>query len=202
MRTVSDLIRQSDPLSDEPIWSPQVRQSVRQKVMRGAADVMPSIRVFRQFVAVAVVTLCLAFVAAAAIIPRVWAPAVQAQASVRFEMRLAEDSPAPGLQPVIGAGGTIYLHRDAVIGNSDIETARVVAGSPAGFSVDVTFTPRGAEKILRATSNHVGKSVAILIDGRVVASPSLKSAIRSSAEINGNFTRSDAERIANGMIGR
>jgi preprotein translocase subunit SecD len=44
--------------------------------------------------------------------------------------------------------------------------------------------------------------VAILIDGQVVASPSLKSAIRSSALINGNFTRSDAERIANGMIGR
>jgi preprotein translocase subunit SecD len=74
--------------------------------------------------------------------------------------------------------------------------------SSSGFSVGVTFTPRGAEKILRATSNHVGKSVAILIDGQVVASPSLKSAIRSSAEINGNFTPLDAERIANGMIGR
>jgi preprotein translocase subunit SecD len=52
----------------------------------------------------------------------------------------------------------------------------------------VTFTPSGSEKFLRATDNHVGKRVAILIDGQVVASPSLKSAIRSSAEINGNFT--------------
>jgi hypothetical protein len=202
MRTVSDLIRQSDPLSHEPIWSPQLRQSVRQKVLQGAADVTPSIRLFRQRVALTVVTLCLVFAAAAAIIPRVWAPPVLAQASVRFEIRLAEDSPAPGLQPVTGAGGTIYLHRDAVIGNIDIASARVTTGSPMGFSVDVTFTPRGSEKILRATRNHVGKSVAILIDGQVVASPSLKSAIRSSAEINGIFTRPDAERIANGMIGR
>ena len=142
MRTVSDLIRQSDPLSHEPIWSPQVRQGVRQKVLQGAKDVTPSSPFFRQLVPVAVVTLCLVFAAAVAIIPRVWAPPVQAQASVRFEIRLAEGSPAPGLQPVAGAGGTIYLHRDPVIGNIDIATARVMTRSPAGFSVDVTFTPR------------------------------------------------------------
>ena len=149
MSTVSDLIRQSDPLSHEPMWSPQVRQGVRQRVLQGCADAAPSIRVFRQRVAVAVLTVCLMFVAAAAIIPRVWEPPVQAQASVRFEIRLAEDSPAPGLQAVTtGAGGTIYLHRDAVIGNIDIATARVATRSPAGFSVDVTFTPQGAEKIV------------------------------------------------------
>jgi hypothetical protein len=202
MRTVSDVIRQTDPLSHEPIWSPQVRQDVRQKVLEGAADVMPSIRLFRQLVPVAVVTLCLVFVAAVAIIPRVWAPPLQAQASVRFEIRLAEDSPAAGLQAVNGADETIYLHRGAVVGNIDIAAARVMTGSPAGFSVEVTFTPSGSERILRATGNHVGKRVAILIDGQVIALPSLKSAIRSSAEINGNFTRLDAERIAQGMIGR
>jgi len=203
MSTVSDLIRQSDPLSHEPMWSPQVRQGVRQRVLQGCTDAAPSIRVFRQRVAVAVLTMCLMFVAAAATIPRVWEPPVQAQASVRFEIRLVEDSPAPGLQPVTtGAGSTIYLHRDAVIGNIDIATARVATRSPAGFSVDVTFTPQGAERISRATSNHVGKSVAILIDGHVVAVPRLRSAIRSSAEINGDFARAYAERIANGMIGR
>ena len=202
MSTVSDLIRQSDPLGHEPMWSPQVRQGVRQRVLQGCADAAPSIHVFRQRVAVAVLTMCLMFVAAA-IIPRVWEPPVQAQASVRFEIRLAEDSPAPGLQPVTtGIGSTIYLHRDAVIGNIDIATARVATRSPAGFSVDVTFTPQGAERISRATSNHVGKSVAILVDGHVVAVPRLRSASRSSAEINGDFTRADAERIANGMIGR
>jgi preprotein translocase subunit SecD len=202
MKTVSDLIRQSDPLRDEPSWSPQVRCDVRQTVLQRAADVMPAVRRFRHRVAVAVVTVSLVLVAGAAIIPRVWAPLVQAQASVRFEMRLAEDSPAPGLQPVTGASGTIYLHRDAVIGNSDIAAARVMTGNPAGFGVEVTFTPRGAEKIAQATRNHVGKSVAILIDGHVVATPRLRSALGSSAEVNGNFSRSDAERIAKGTIGR
>ena len=149
------------------------------------------------------VTMCLGFVVAAAIIPRVWVPLVQAQASVRFEIRLAEDAPAPGLQPPqTEAGRTIYLHRDPVVGNIDIATARVTSVGPAEFGVDVTFTPSGAEKILRAMRDHVGKPVAMLVDGQVVASPSLKSAIQLLAFINGNFTRSEAERIANGMIGR
>ena len=199
---MSDLIRQSDPLCHEPIWSPQVRQSVRQKVLHDAASVVPLIPLWRQPLAIAMVTMCLGFVVAAAIIPRVWVPLVQAQASVRFEIRLAEDAPAPGLQPANGAGQTIYLHRDPVVGNIDIATARVTSVGPAEFGVDVTFTPSGAEKILRAMRDHVGKPVAMLVDGQVVASPSLKSAIHSSAFINGNFTRSEAERIANGMIGR
>jgi preprotein translocase subunit SecD len=42
----------------------------------------------------------------------------------------------------------------------------------------------------------------MLIDGQVVATPRVRSAIRSSAEINGMFTRSEAERIAKGLIGR
>jgi preprotein translocase subunit SecD len=201
MSTVSDVIRQSDPFSHEPMWSPEVRAGVRQKVLQDAADVEPLIRAFRQRLTVAALAVCLVIAAAVAILPRVWAPMLQAQASVRFEIRLAEASPAPGLLSIIESGSTIYLHRDAVIGNIDIASARVIA-RPEGFSVEVTFTPRGAEKIAAATRNHVGKPVAILIDGRVVAMPGVRSAVGSSAEINGHFTRAEADRIANGMIGR
>ena len=104
MRTVSDLIRQSDPLSHEPIWSPQVRQGVRQKVLQGCRGVAAVDPAVSTALGGCVLTMCLVFVAAAAIIPRVWEPPVQAQASVRFEIRLAEDSPAPGLQPVKRSG--------------------------------------------------------------------------------------------------
>ena len=202
MRTVSDLICYSDPLGHEPMWSPQERQGVRQNVLRSATDVMPTIPLFRQPLVVAIVMSCLVVVAAAALLPRLWLSPVLAQASVRFEIRLAEESPASGLQPSTGARGTIYLHRDAIVTNIDIAAARVIAGSPSGFGVEVTFAPNAAERILRATRLHVGKPIAILIDGRVVASPSLKSAFSSSAVINGDFARVDAERIANGMIGR
>ena len=202
MKTVSDLICKSDPLSHEPIWSPRERQSVRQNVLRGAADVMPSIPFFRQPLMIAMMTFCLVLIAGAAIVPRLRLSPVLAQASVRFEIRLAEEFPGPGLEPSIGAGGVIYLHRDAIVSNVDIQAARVIPGSPSGFGVEVTFTTSGAERILRATRAHVGKPMVFLIDGKVVASPTLKSAVSSSAVISGDFAHVDAERIANGMIGR
>jgi preprotein translocase subunit SecD len=45
----------------------------------------------------------------------------------------------------------------------------------------------------------VGRPVAILIDGEVVMTPVVRSAIGNSATITGNYTRAEAERIASGM---
>ena len=202
MESICDLVRKSDPLCHESIWSPQERQGVRQSILRSAADLTPSKPRLQIRWAAALMTLCLVFVVGATIIPTVWWSPVEAQAPVRFEMRLAETSPAPGLQPLTGGGRIMYVHRDVIVGNVDIASARVIAGSPAGFGVEVTFTPSGAEKISRATANHAGNHVAILIDGQVVALPVVRSAIRVSAVISGDLTRPDADRIASGMIGR
>jgi preprotein translocase subunit SecD len=41
--------------------------------------------------------------------------------------------------------------------------------------------------------------MAVLVDGRVVMAPVVRSPISGSAVITGNFTRADAERIAEGI---
>jgi preprotein translocase subunit SecD len=51
----------------------------------------------------------------------------------------------------------------------------------------------------RATAMHLGRPVAILIDGRVVMAPLVRSPVSESAVITGDFTRAEAERIADGM---
>jgi preprotein translocase subunit SecD len=122
-------------------------------------------------------------------------------AQVRFEVRLAEDASGPGLQRIDVFGGrTVYLHPEFVLSNSDIAGTIVVPGDTYG--IDITITDTGAAKIFAATRGHVGKHVVILIDGQVVAAPVLRSPIRNSARISGNFTRADAERIATGVIGK
>ncbi|HEU5257491.1 MAG TPA: hypothetical protein VFU28_15970 [Vicinamibacterales bacterium] len=127
-----------------------------------------------------------------------------AQAAVRFEVRLAEDQPAPGLRAVrVGSSDrTVYVHPEIVVTNNDIEGSTVIPGNaPARFWIDVRLNAAGAEKMRQATANHLGKPVAILIDGDVVAVPTLKSPIGTAAVISGDFTRADAQRIAAGMIG-
>ena len=94
----------------------------------------------------------------------------------------------------------IYLHADVVVGNGDISQSRVVPGDgPAQFWVGVDFSPAGAEKMRRATADHVGRPIAILGDGVVVTAPMLRSPVGGSAVISGDFTRAEAELIANGI---
>ena len=50
------------------------------------------------------------------------------QAAIRFEVRLAEDKPAPGLREakLSGSDRSVYLHDEVIVTNSDIAAARAV----------------------------------------------------------------------------
>jgi preprotein translocase subunit SecD len=50
-----------------------------------------------------------------------------------------------------------------------------------------------------ATGGHIGKPVAILLDGQMVMAPVVKASLGASAEITGNFTKAQAERIVEGI---
>jgi preprotein translocase subunit SecD len=124
---------------------------------------------------------------------RMWSSfVIDLQAAVRFEVRLAEDRPAPGLREakVSGSNRSVYLHDEVIVTNSDIAQARVVQGSgPSQYGVSVEFNASGAEKMRRATRNHIGRPVAILLDGQVVVAPALRTLIGASAVISGDYPR-------------
>src|SRR6185295_13430299 len=73
---------------------------------------------------------------------RVWPRmASESYAAVRFEMRLAEDQPAPGLREAQIDGKLIYLHEDVVVSNGDIVRAEVIPGnSGLEYWVSVEFS--------------------------------------------------------------
>jgi preprotein translocase subunit SecD len=126
----------------------------------------------------------------------------ETHAAVRFEVRLAEETAAPGLieAKIAGSDRTIYLHQEIVVSNGDIASAQLLpARTGSQFVVGVTFTAEGARKMAAATQNHIGKPVAILVDDEVVMAPTVRSAIGGAAEINGNYTKEQAERIVNGL---
>jgi hypothetical protein len=200
MKTIAELLRDADPLSYEPGRSQRARLMSRQDLIlapqpRRVAKLWTR---RRALIAVAVI----AGVAAGA---GYWVRgAVDVAAAVRFEARLAEENPGDGLRGVVVAGSsrTIYLHEDTVVTNSDIASAEVVAGGASSFSVAVTFTASGAEKMSRASGSHIGKPLAILIDGEVVMAPVVRAPITTSAVITGNLTKAEAERIVAGIVGK
>jgi preprotein translocase subunit SecD len=121
-------------------------------------------------------------------------------AQVRLEVRLAEERAVPGLLVAERPDGrVIYLHPETVASNDDIAATWVVARGIQDFGVRVQFQPLAAERIRQATAAHVGRPVAILIDGKVAMAPTVRSPIGDSAEISGDFTQTEAERIATGI---
>ncbi len=202
MKTTAELLREADPLGYEPRRSDMQRHLSRQRVLEQTS--MPPLHaVPRHRFALAMAVLA---VAAIGMTAGYWLRiAVDVVAAVRFEVHLAEDAPAAGLREVtVSAGGRrIYLHEEAILANSDIAHAEVMTGGTATtFNVAITFNDAGASKISRATANHIGKPLAILIDGAVVMAPVLRAQITTSAVISGDFTRADAERIVAGIVGR
>ena len=121
------------------------------------------------------------------------------QAAIRFEVRLAEDEPGPGLREakVTGSQRTVYLHNEVIVTNGDIASARAFQqDGTSNYGISIEFKPSGTNKMRDATAKHIGKPMAILFDGEVVMAPVVRSSIGSSAEITGKFTKAEAESIA------
>jgi SecD-like export protein len=203
MKTVRDLLRDTDPLRHEPDRLAEERARLRQAVVTAASDATaPLAPWFRARIAL-LATAALVVIAIVAVGSQLWSPgSATLQAAVRFEVRLAEDGPAADLREarVAGSNRAIYLHQEVFVSNSDIAQSRVVQGDSASrFGVAVEFSASGAQRMRQATANHIGKPVAILIDGEVVAAPVLRGPISTLGLISGDYTRADAERIVSGI---
>lgn len=102
------------------------------------------------------------------------------QVPVSIELRLAEGAPAPGLVPakVYGQADTVYLHPEAHLSNSGI--ARVEAAktrSRRGLVLELWLTKAGAERLAEVTGQHIGDSLAVLINSVVVSVPMIEEPI-------------------------
>jgi hypothetical protein len=202
MRTPSELLRDADPVGWEPRRSARERGMARQTILTSAHRAEP-LSPRRPMGRVAVTALMLVGMAVGSLY---WSRvATGVVAAVRFEVRLAEENPAADLREAIisGTSRKIYLHREAVVTNSDIARAEAVRGEGASpFSVAIVFNPEGAAKMSRATQGHLGRPLAILLDGQVFMAPTVRAPVTTSASINGNFTRDEVERIVAGILGR
>lgn len=200
MKSIRDLLRDADPLGYELPRSQTDRIRRRQAILDTRTSAAPIESRRNALVAIAAVA-----VAAAVTGTRYWSRATDLIAAVRFEVHLAETSPGAGLQEaeISGTDRKIYLHEETVVSNADIAEAHIVAGnSPDAIGVALTFTPGGSAKMAGATQSHIGRPMAVLIDGRVVMAPTVRSVMSTNAVITGTFSKAEADRIVTGIIGR
>jgi preprotein translocase subunit SecD len=202
MTNVDDILRDADPLRHEPHPSDGDRERLRQTILAvGSRSQTSSVRPGND----RIVFLAIAGLIVAALIygaSHAWTPTGTVQAAaVRFEVKLAEDEAGPGLTEVRLAKSdrVIHLHPEAIVTNVDIDRSVLAEDGPSSYGVNVYFNAAGAKRMQDATQNHIGKPVAILIDGAVVMAPTLRSAISTVAALRGNFTKPEAQRIVDGI---
>ena len=142
------------------------------------------------------------------------------QSTAILELKLVESGPAPDQQTLLQPyGGVVPSDMEVVQGVSDVpgDTSRVfylvrrvsiVTGRDlrnARPSIDefnqpmVNFTlnSEGVAKFSRATSENVGRRLAIVLDGQVMSAPTIESAITSAdARITGRFTQQEVSDLS------
>ena len=124
----------------------------------------------------------------------------------RFEIRKASAEPVEGWESISGLGGpgqTIWISTEAALTNTDVVQASVGRGFNDYPVITLLFTQDGALKFAKLTKSQIGKPVAMMIDGRVMAAPRIMEEITGGrAIINGNFSEEEARSIADGIMVR
>lgn len=198
MDNLTQLLQDADPLRHEGARLATDRARLRAALAEARPVAHPpSLRLARARVVALVAAAAVAVVAAYVSGMRLTTPVA---AQVRFEVRLAEEQPVPGLVAahVEHSGQTIYLRPDTVVRNEDVARATAIEAAP-GFAVEVQLLPGAAARLRQATSGHIGRPVAILLEGRVVMAPLVRSPIDAAAVITGPLTQAEAHRIAEGI---
>lgn len=204
MKSVTEILREADPLLDESRTSLEERDYRRNSLLAAAsrprdrAETEPRHKI-SLVLKIGFVTVLVLFLA-----ELIWSPLVSNvyAVAVRFEVKLAEEKPAAGLSEakIAGTDRLVYLHPESIVTNSDISRAYIIqVNHSSQYNVGVEFNPSGTEKARAATSSHIGKPAAILLDGQVVMTATIRGPIAESAVISGNFSKAEAEKIAKGI---
>jgi hypothetical protein len=117
---------------------------------------------------------------------------------VTLEFRLGRSEPVDGLivHSVPESSQKVFLESRAALANEDVAGA-VARETDMGHEVELTFTRAGADKLARLTRENIGHPIAILVDGRVLAAPIIRTEIPGGkAVISGRFTATEARRLA------
>jgi preprotein translocase subunit SecD len=122
----------------------------------------------------------------------------------KFEVRKAEMQAGDGLTEVsiVGSDAKIYVHKEVIITNDDVASARVVFDRLNNAGIELKFTQNGIAKMTKANNEHQGLPMAVLVDGKVLAAPVIRVKIVLNAVITGSFTKEEAEKFAAAIKGK
>lgn len=119
----------------------------------------------------------------------------------KLDFRLVANEKTPSSQTITlpsKAGGTVTLEDEVLMSGDAIDNAQVEI-NPRTNEVEVSLKLNsfGAQTFARITTENQGRSLAIILDGRVQSYPRINEPIREGrAVINGGFTKQEAKQLS------
>jgi hypothetical protein len=126
------------------------------------------------------------------------------EALVNFAIHLLATGPGQGVVEAssLRGGEPVRIHLERWVSNADVESARVVRTS-SGCQVDISLTEEGTAKLARLTRDHIGEGLALVLDGKVVMTPTIRSEItQGKVALTGSFTDARCGEIARSLSAR
>lgn len=122
----------------------------------------------------------------------------------RLEFRLAEESPGPGLTPMVVSdyAGMIYLHSEVALSSGGVEFARASRGEFGQPVVELVLTDAGFAALKQLFSVNLRKRLAVLIDGQLLMAPVIAGPLEEQiVVVEGVFTVEEARELARRLSG-
>ena len=116
--------------------------------------------------------------------------------------RLAEVVQADGLVEAIDPDREkrIYLHKNELLTEKDVKSVCFSDDKNGRIGLTLHFDADAENRIRAATKAHIGKPIAILLDGKVISAPEIVHEISGSARIIGAFSDADLLRMFSVLV--
>jgi preprotein translocase subunit SecD len=112
-------------------------------------------------------------------------------------LRLADLEPTPGATEITFDDHTLWLKPGEAVTGDMVAEANPITDQRGHPAIAFKLNAAGRERFARMTAGHIGKPVAILVDGRPVGAPVLMTPITGGeGQITGAYTREEAARLA------
>jgi len=88
------------------------------------------------------------------------------------------------------------VDKTAVITGTDLQDARPSTGEWNQTVVSFALRVSAADRFAKFTREHIGKQMPIVLDGKIRSAPSIRGEISTHGQIEGNFTRIEADDLS------
>jgi preprotein translocase subunit SecD len=101
-----------------------------------------------------------------------------------------------------GSKSFVITERTPIVTGQDVRSAEAVPSTADSKSYAITFQlkPEGAARFSEWTGTHINNYLAIIMNKQVKSVAYIKSQISDSGEISGNYTKQEAEDVANILL--